>query len=221
MILMPFFWMLWKHKFNVGWERDVDAIFLYRFSYPLVLYPRKLYYPTKHVFFLLFFLEKVAFRYYWRGRYRTGILFRGLVILSVMGQGCKLKLPYKNNATKVLSLYPEVAFLVQWEDWMMTWREDWDVAPAPPRGQTELLVRTINLCAGRLVSDDLLSHPHYRRLASRTDTLCRRLRRLPKLIKKVRFLVPLPRQKKNISEEAICRICILYHVHVLYFTFYK
>lgn len=80
------------------------------------------------------------------------------------------------------STYPKVAFLVQWEDWLMTWRDREDSAP---QGATELLVRTINLCAGRSVSKELLSHPHYVRLATCTHTLCHRLSRLPRLIDKV------------------------------------
>ncbi|XXG48534.1 hypothetical protein AAC387_Pa02g2957 [Persea americana] len=68
-----------------------------------------------------------------------------------------------------------------WEDWLMTWTEKED---SVPQGATELLVRTINLCAGRSVSKELLSHPHYVRLATRTNTLCHRLSRLASLIEK-------------------------------------
>lgn len=94
--------------------------------------------------------------------------------------GCVVKSEIRTRIQK--STYPKVAFLVQWEDWLMTWTEKED---SVPQGATELLVRTINLCAGRSVSKELLSHPHYVRLATRTNTLCHRLSRLASLIEKV------------------------------------
>ncbi|XP_010277558.1 PREDICTED: ent-copalyl diphosphate synthase, chloroplastic-like [Nelumbo nucifera] len=43
--------------------------------------------------------------------------------------------------------------------------------------EAELLVRTINLCAGRPLSEELLCHPHYRRLVQLTNRVCHHLRR--------------------------------------------
>lgn len=43
------------------------------------------------------------------------------------------------------------------------------------RGEAELLVRTINLCAGRSLSEELLAHPQYRRLSQLTNRICNQL----------------------------------------------
>ncbi|XP_058073719.1 ent-copalyl diphosphate synthase 1 [Magnolia sinica] len=72
--------------------------------------------------------------------------------------------------------------LSAWETWLLTWQGDGDSSHHQRRGaEAELLVRTINLCAGRSVSENLLSHPQYVRLARRTNGICDRLRRVRKL----------------------------------------
>ncbi|KAA8543243.1 hypothetical protein F0562_021262 [Nyssa sinensis] len=63
-----------------------------------------------------------------------------------------------------------------WELWLMTWHEEGDTDRSHYQGEAELLVRTLNLCAGRWVSEDLLSHPQYRRLSDITNRICHRLR---------------------------------------------
>ncbi|PSS14615.1 Ent-copalyl diphosphate synthase [Actinidia chinensis var. chinensis] len=61
-----------------------------------------------------------------------------------------------------------------WETWMMTWQDDGDLH----KREAELLVRTINLCAGRLVSEELflVSYPPYKRLTDITNRVCHQLR---------------------------------------------
>ncbi|GFZ13625.1 terpenoid cyclases/Protein prenyltransferases superfamily protein [Actinidia rufa] len=61
-----------------------------------------------------------------------------------------------------------------WETWMMTWQEDGDVH----KREAELLVRTMNLCAGRLVYEEqfLVSYPQYKRLTDITNRVCHQLR---------------------------------------------
>lgn len=54
------------------------------------------------------------------------------------------------------------------------------------RGEAELLVRTINLCAGRSLSEELLAHPQYRRLSQLTNRICNDLGLFT--LHKVRFL---------------------------------
>lgn len=59
-----------------------------------------------------------------------------------------------------------------WEKWLTTWQEEGDGY----KGEAELLMRTIELSAGRWASEELLSHPHYLRLSALTSSLCRLLR---------------------------------------------
>lgn len=54
---------------------------------------------------------------------------------------------------------------------MLTWREDGDVDKA----KAQLLEQTINICAGRLISEELLSHPQYKNLSTLTNQLCYQL----------------------------------------------
>ncbi|KAM7503080.1 hypothetical protein LguiB_001984 [Lonicera macranthoides] len=58
-----------------------------------------------------------------------------------------------------------------WEMWLMTWQEE-DVMP---QSEAMLLATTTNIFAGRLVSEELLSHPQYKRLTELTDQICRDL----------------------------------------------
>ncbi|KAL5980898.1 Gly-Xaa carboxypeptidase [Asimina triloba] len=62
-----------------------------------------------------------------------------------------------------------------WEAWLVT-ASGGEGFPSGT-GEAELLVHVINLCAGRFGSEELLlSHPHYARLACRTNAICARLR---------------------------------------------
>ncbi|KAF8388021.1 hypothetical protein HHK36_026687 [Tetracentron sinense] len=64
----------------------------------------------------------------------------------------------------------------KWETWMLTWHGEEEEAEAEV-----LIVRTINLCAGRSQSEELLSHPQYQRLSDLTNIICQQLRRIQKL----------------------------------------
>ncbi|CAK9147053.1 unnamed protein product [Ilex paraguariensis] len=59
-----------------------------------------------------------------------------------------------------------------WEMWLLKWEEKGDVYQV----EAELLVRTINLCAGRWISEELLSHPEYQCLSDTTNRVCHQLR---------------------------------------------
>ncbi|KAJ0691801.1 putative ent-copalyl diphosphate synthase [Helianthus annuus] len=54
-----------------------------------------------------------------------------------------------------------------WEMWLMGWQDGEDVAL-----QAELIIHTINITAGRLVSVELLAHPQNQRLSTVTNNLC-------------------------------------------------
>ncbi|KAF8401695.1 hypothetical protein HHK36_012641 [Tetracentron sinense] len=66
-----------------------------------------------------------------------------------------------------------------WETWLFTWvgEEEED----RNHEETELLVHTINLCSGYLLSEELLSHPHYERLSLLTNRVSHQLRCVSKL----------------------------------------
>ena len=66
----------------------------------------------------------------------------------------------------------------------MTWQDD----GAVHKREAELIVRTINLCAGRLVHEELflVSYPPYKRLTDITNRVCHQLRQ--QLNMKVRLL---------------------------------
>ncbi|MFS8014549.1 putative ent-copalyl diphosphate synthase [Helianthus anomalus] len=51
--------------------------------------------------------------------------------------------------------------------WLMRWQDGEDVALL-----AELIIQTINITAGRLVSVELLAHPQYQRLSTVTNNLC-------------------------------------------------
>lgn len=53
----------------------------------------------------------------------------------------------------------------------MTWQEEGDVDKA----KAQLLEQTINICAGRLTSSEILSHPQYITLSNITNQLCYQL----------------------------------------------
>ncbi|XP_021857929.2 ent-copalyl diphosphate synthase 1 isoform X2 [Spinacia oleracea] len=58
-----------------------------------------------------------------------------------------------------------------WEKWLRTWETEGD----RHKGEAELLVETIELCAGRWIShshNHMASHPHTRSLVSITNHLC-------------------------------------------------
>ncbi|KAL9430942.1 hypothetical protein AB3S75_026186 [Citrus x aurantiifolia] len=58
-----------------------------------------------------------------------------------------------------------------WEKWLTKWQDDGN----SHRGVAELLVQTINLSAGRLLSEELLCHPEYARLSYLTNRICHTL----------------------------------------------
>ncbi|KAF8392464.1 hypothetical protein HHK36_022806 [Tetracentron sinense] len=62
-----------------------------------------------------------------------------------------------------------------WETWLMTWQSEEE---SKNHEEAELLVRTINVSAGRLLSEELLSHPHHQRLSHLTNRVCHQLRRI-------------------------------------------
>ncbi|XP_043693287.1 (-)-kolavenyl diphosphate synthase TPS28, chloroplastic-like [Telopea speciosissima] len=57
-----------------------------------------------------------------------------------------------------------------WNTWLFSWCPDGEA------GEGELLVRTINLCAGHSISEEHSSHPHYKRLIHLTNSICSHLR---------------------------------------------
>lgn len=63
---------------------------------------------------------------------------------------------------------------LQWEQWLRGWQEEDEDAPR----DAELLVRTINLCAGRPITDDISSRPTYHYLSGRTSHVCSKLRKV-------------------------------------------
>ncbi|KAG6774483.1 hypothetical protein POTOM_021836 [Populus tomentosa] len=59
-----------------------------------------------------------------------------------------------------------------WEKWLLIWELDGDRR----QGEAELLVQTINLTAGYLVSEELLAHhPQYEQLVDLTNRICYQL----------------------------------------------
>ncbi|KAK1373029.1 Ent-copalyl diphosphate synthase [Heracleum sosnowskyi] len=58
-----------------------------------------------------------------------------------------------------------------WGMWLLTWQEEGDVDKA----KAQLLEQTINICAGRLTSEEILSHPQYKTLSNITNQLCHQL----------------------------------------------
>ncbi|XAR61198.1 Ent-copalyl diphosphate synthase [Bertholletia excelsa] len=63
-----------------------------------------------------------------------------------------------------------------WEMWMMTWEE---AGEGYGKGEAELLVRTINLCAGRWEPEQLIiwsTFPQYKRLSDITNSVCHHIR---------------------------------------------
>ncbi|XP_042491520.1 (-)-kolavenyl diphosphate synthase TPS28, chloroplastic-like isoform X2 [Macadamia integrifolia] len=87
--------------------------------------------------------------------------------------------------------------LCTWNTWLLLWCPDGAVEKEQQRvestngrgvqvpgkrrgeeGEGELLVRTINLCAGRPISEEHSSHPHYQRLLHLTNSICHHLRLL-------------------------------------------
>ncbi|XP_022022651.1 ent-copalyl diphosphate synthase, chloroplastic isoform X1 [Helianthus annuus] len=54
-----------------------------------------------------------------------------------------------------------------WEMWLTKWHDGVEVT-----GDAELMVRTINMTAGRWVSKELIIHPQYQRLSTVTDNIC-------------------------------------------------
>ncbi|KAF8401693.1 hypothetical protein HHK36_012639 [Tetracentron sinense] len=65
-----------------------------------------------------------------------------------------------------------------WETWLFAWVGEEE---GRHHEETELLVRTINLCSGHLLSEELLSHPHYKRLSLLTNRVCHQLRHVSRL----------------------------------------
>ncbi|XP_044503416.1 (-)-kolavenyl diphosphate synthase TPS28, chloroplastic-like [Mangifera indica] len=57
-----------------------------------------------------------------------------------------------------------------WEKWLMKWEAEGD----RHQGEAELIIQTINLTAGRWISEELLSYSQYR-LTHLTNTICHKL----------------------------------------------
>ncbi|CAN4101216.1 unnamed protein product [Withania somnifera] len=62
-----------------------------------------------------------------------------------------------------------------WEKWLLTLGEGCDEA-MEGEGAAELIIRTLNSCTGRWVSNEILSHPSYQRLMEITNRICHKLR---------------------------------------------
>ncbi|CAH1424305.1 unnamed protein product [Lactuca virosa] len=61
--------------------------------------------------------------------------------------------------------------------WLMRWQQGvdvmrWQQGVDVTEGQAELIVQTINMTAGRWVSNELLAHPQYRLLSSVINNIC-------------------------------------------------
>ncbi|KAJ4955655.1 hypothetical protein NE237_012438 [Protea cynaroides] len=65
--------------------------------------------------------------------------------------------------------------LCSWKSWVLTWCLD-EEGKRSGEGEGELLVRTINVCAGHSISEEHSSHPHYQRLLHLINAICRHLR---------------------------------------------
>ncbi|XP_019053166.1 PREDICTED: ent-copalyl diphosphate synthase, chloroplastic [Nelumbo nucifera] len=66
-----------------------------------------------------------------------------------------------------------------WGRWLLTWWEEKqeEEEDRQHEREAELLVLSINLCAGRCISEELLSHPHYARVVQLTNRLFHHLSR--------------------------------------------
>ncbi|XP_068649228.1 ent-copalyl diphosphate synthase 1-like [Aristolochia californica] len=65
-----------------------------------------------------------------------------------------------------------------WEEWLKTYETVSGVEDCR-RGEADLIVRTINLCAGRsMYAEQMLSHPLHGRLARLTDSVCHQILRM-------------------------------------------
>nr|XP_017251005.1 PREDICTED: ent-copalyl diphosphate synthase, chloroplastic-like [Daucus carota subsp. sativus] len=68
-----------------------------------------------------------------------------------------------------IDIYPQLH--QAWTMWLLKWQEEGDVDKA----KAQLLEQTINICAGRILSNEILSHPHYKTLSTITNRLCHQL----------------------------------------------
>ncbi|KAL5980890.1 Gly-Xaa carboxypeptidase [Asimina triloba] len=104
---------------------------------------------------------------------------RHLSVQALVADGCDvysklLRAVSCNSSTVDVQTLPPPHFL-PWEAWLVM--ASGGEGFLSGTGAAELLVHVINLCAGRCGSEELLlSHPHYSRLASRTNAICDRLR---------------------------------------------
>ncbi|KAF9605971.1 hypothetical protein IFM89_021297 [Coptis chinensis] len=81
-------------------------------------------------------------------------------------------------SSKVLEVYEkEVHHSLKhaWNTWLHNWPSQED-KHLIPNNEAELLVNTINLCAGHSLSLDLVSQPEYMHLTNLTNNICNRLR---------------------------------------------
>ncbi|KAL8232849.1 hypothetical protein R6Q57_002627 [Mikania cordata] len=60
-----------------------------------------------------------------------------------------------------------------WETWLMKWQDGEDEAI-----QAELIVQTINITAGKWLSNEHLTHPQYQRLSTVTNIICQEIYKL-------------------------------------------
>ncbi|KAL1817816.1 hypothetical protein ACET3Z_020390 [Daucus carota] len=69
-----------------------------------------------------------------------------------------------------IDIYPQLH--QAWLAWLLVWQEDGNVDKA----RAQLLEEIINICAGRLISEEILSHPQYKTLSTITNRICHQLR---------------------------------------------
>ncbi|KAL8148925.1 ent-copalyl diphosphate synthase 1-like [Apium graveolens] len=96
-------------------------------------------------------------------RYSAGKKLLG----TLVGALKQLMLDAQNALGK--DIYPQLH--QAWVMWLLRWQEEGDV----DKGKAQLLEQTINICAGRLISEDLFSHPEYKNLSNLTNRLCYQL----------------------------------------------
>lgn len=95
--------------------------------------------------------------------------------------------------------------------WLMTWQEE----DAIPQSEAVLLGNTINIIAYRLVTEELLSHPQYKRLMKLTNQVCHQLRqfhdnKVCKKLRKEREVLKVQHMRWGDMKFSKFNICFLY-----------